>query len=364
MIYFLKLKDVNEQYDKEIRSAINEVLDSGWYLLGKKTEQFEGQFAEYCGTKHCVGVANGLQALELVLRAYNIGAGDEVIIPSNTFIATALAVSAVNATPVFVEPDIKSFTINPNLIEEKITSKTKAIIPVHLYGQVCNMNKINQIADKHNLIVIEDSAQAHGAFYKGKRTGNLAHAGCFSFYPGKNLGAIGDGGAITTNDDQLVANIRALANYGSHQKYIHEFKGINSRLDEIQAAILSVKLVGLDADNQHRRKIANIYRTKITNPNIILPEEIFDEIGHVYHLFIIRTQNRDSLQKHLQENSIQTLIHYPKPIHQQRAYIEFADKSFPVATKLADTVLSLPISPVLTPQEASTIAEVINAWIP
>jgi len=361
-INFLHLKKVNEQYYPSINNTIKEVLDSGWYLLGEKTKQFESEVASYCGVKHCIGVANGLDALKLILQAYNIGPGDEVIVPSNTYIATALAVSANGATPVLVEPSKKDFLIDPTLIEQAITPKTKAIMPVHLYGQVCDMDRINTIAKKYDLKVIEDSAQAHGAIYKRKRTGNLGDASGFSFYPGKNLGALGDGGAITTNDDELARKVRAIANYGSEQKYVHDYKGTNSRLDEIQAAVLSVKLKGLDKDNNRRREIAKFYRNNITNPQIQLPIENYGAEGHAYHLFVIRTTKRDKLQKYLSSKGIQTLIHYPIPLHKQKAYTELNHFSLPIAEKMSKEILSLPISPVLSNEEVKYIVQTINKF--
>lgn len=360
-IDFLNLGKVNEQYRQAIDKGIKEVLDSGWYLMGKKNAQFEKDFAEYCGTKHCIGVSNGLEALKLILQAYEIGKGDEVIIPSNTFIATALAVSGNGATPVLVEPN-ESYLINPALIEEAITPKTKAIMPVHLYGQVCDMDAINAIAKKHNLKVIEDSAQAHGAIYKGKRTGNLGDASGFSFYPGKNLGAMGDGGAITTNDAELARKVCAIANYGSEKKYHHEYKGTNSRLDEIQAGILSVKLKGLDKDNARRKEIAKHYRENISHRKITLPQENYGAEGHSYHLFVIRTENRDYLQKYLEGNGIASLIHYPFAMNQHKAYEELASKKMPIAEKMSQEILSLPISPVMTGEEIEYIVEVLNDW--
>lgn len=361
-IDFLNLGNINRIYRQEIDAAIKEVLDSGHYLLGEKTKAFEKEFAKYCNTKHCIGVANGLEALELILSGYNIGKGDEVIIPSNTYIATAFAVSARGAIPIFVEPDIISFNINYSLIESAITTRTKAIIVVHLYGQVCDMDNINKIAKKYNLKVIEDSAQAHGAIYKnGKKTGNLADASAFSFYPGKNLGALGDAGAVVTNDDTLANKIKYLQNYGSKQKYIHKYKGTNSRIDEIQSAILLVKLKFLDQDNNIRRKISNFYRKYITNPCINLPKVIQEE-SHVWHLFVIRTKNRDLMQKNLEEKGVYTLIHYPIAMHKQEAYNEFKNLHFPIAEKMAKEVLSLPISIDMTDCEIKYVVDIINNY--
>ncbi len=361
MIKFLDLHKINERFRKEIDERIKQVLDSGWYLLGEQKELFEKHFAKYCGVKHCIGCANGLDALNLIIRGYGFKNGDEIIVPANTYIATILAISENGCTPILVEPDINTYNINPDLIEEKITNKTKAIMVVHLYGQAVQMDKIWTIAKKYNLKVIEDSAQAHGALYKGKRAGNLSDASGFSFYPGKNLGCMGDGGCVTTNDDELAVKIRAIANYGSDRKYHHIYKGINSRLDEIQAAILDVKLPHLDNDNKKRRKIAKYYRENIKNPKIILPK-VYDENAHVWHVFAIRTEERDKLQKYLEENEIQTNIHYPTPPHKQGAYKEFVNISLPVSEEIHRTVISLPISPVMTEEEVKKTVDIINKF--
>ena len=361
MIKFLDLHKINERFRDEINSRIKQVLDSGWYLLGEQDKTFEKNFAEYCGTKHCIGCANGLDALNLIIRAYGFGAGDEIIVPANTYIASILAISENGCTPVLVEPDINTYNINPDLIEEKITSKTKAIMVVHLYGQAVQMEKIWALAKKYDLKVIEDSAQAHGAIYQGKRVGNLGDASGFSFYPGKNLGCMGDGGAVTTNDDELASKIRAIANYGSDYKYHHIYKGINSRLDEIQAAILDVKLPYLDSDNAKRREIAKYYRENIKNPKIILPQ-VKDEESHVWHIFAVRTEKRDELQKHLENNGIQTNIHYPTPPHKQGAYSELSNLNLPITEEIHQTVISLPISPVMTAEEVKKVVEVINNY--
>ncbi|MBN1970704.1 MAG: DegT/DnrJ/EryC1/StrS family aminotransferase [Candidatus Delongbacteria bacterium] len=366
MIKFLDLQALNLRYLNEFEAVFRKALNSGWYILGKEVETFENEFAAYCGVKHCIGVGNGLDALHLILRALDIGEGDEVIVPSNTYIATWLAVSYSGATPVPVEPDILTYNINPKLIKEKITNKTKAIIPVHLYGQVCDMDPINEIAKKYNLKVIEDSAQAHGAIYKGKRTGNLGDASGFSFYPGKNLGALGDAGAITTNDDILANKIRMLRNYGSEKKYVHEFKGYNSRLDELQAAFLRIKLRYLDEDNHKRREIAQYYCNNINNPEIILPGihssslDINNFLGHVWHLFVIRHPQRDKIQKYLLDNQIQTLIHYPRPPHKQIAYKELGDLNLPITEKIHEEVLSIPISQVFDLINSKRIVEILN----
>ena len=299
--------------------------------------------------------------LNLIIRAYGFGTGDKIIVPANTYIASILAISENGCTPVLVEPDIETYNINPDLIEEKITDKTKAILVVHLDGQAVQMEKIWALAKKYNLKVIEDSAQAHGAYYQGKRVGNLGDASGFSFYPGKNLGCMGDGGAVTTNDDELAEKIRALRNYGSHIKYKNLFKGVNSRLDEMQAGILDVKLPHLDKDNLRRREIAKYYRENIKNEKIILPKA-YDEKAHVWHVFAIRTKNRDEFQKYLTENNIQTLIHYPTPPHKQEAYKEWNNLSYPITEEIHKTILSLPISPVMTDEEVKKVVEVINKY--
>lgn len=361
MIKFLDLHKINERYRSEIDSRIKQVLDSGWYLLGNQDKEFEMNFARYCGVKHCIGCANGLDALNLIIRAYGFGAGDEIIVPANTYIASILAISENGCTPVLVEPDINTYNINPDLIEEKITDKTKAIMVVHLYGQAVQMEKIWALAKKYDLKVIEDSAQAHGSIYQGKRVGNLGDASGFSFYPGKNLGCMGDGGAVTTNDDDLAKKIRAIANYGSDYKYHHIYKGVNSRLDEIQAAILDVKLPHLDSDNTRRREIAKYYRENIKNPKIVLPKT-YDEKAHVWHVFVVRCNNRDALQKHLEDNGIQTNIHYPTAPHKQECYGEYAHLSLPITEKIHKEVMSLPISPVMTDEEMKKVVEVVNAF--
>ena len=363
MISFLDLKAINAQYRAELIEACTKVIDSGWYVQGSEHKEFEKEFAQYCGTKYAVGVANGLDALVLILRAYKeIGImqdGDEVIVPSNTYIASILAISENNLVPILVEPDINTYLLDSSKIEEKITSKTKAILPVHLYGQTCDMDGINEIAKKYNLKVIEDSAQSHGAYYKDKRCGNLGDASGFSFYPGKNLGALGDAGAVTTNDKELADIIRALGNYGSSKKYENTYKGINSRLDELQAAILRVKLRYLNKEVNKRRKIANYYLENIKNKNIILPTVKFAD-NHVWHLFVIRTNKRDELQKYLHENDIQTLIHYPIPPHKQKAYKEWSSVHYPISEQIHNQVLSLPISGIQSLHNTQKIIEVIN----
>ena len=460
MIKFLDLEKINNRFRDEIDGRIAKILDKGWYLQGEENETFCKHFAQYCGTKYCVGVANGLDAINLIIKAYGFSEGDEIIVPSNTYIATILAVSENGCTPVLVEPDINTYNINPDLIEEKITPKTKAIIVVHLYGRAVDMEKIWELAKKYNLKIIEDSAQAHGAVYtprsttvtsaacdklaqeafaqqsdkKGIRTGNLGDASAFSFYPGKNLGCMGDGGCITTNDEELYKKVKAIANYGSDRKYHHIYKGVNSRLDEIQAAVLDVKLKYLDEDNEKRREIAEFYLENIKNPKIILPytplplgsmrnnlaQEVFaplagemsrsdkggcndDIVLHsvkevfldfdtplppsgtspargaeasredleklentplqtVWHVFPVRTENRDGFQKYLTDNGIQTIIHYPTPPHKQLAYKEWNNLSFPISEEIHRTIISLPISPVMTDDEVKKVVEVVNAF--
>ncbi|WP_228568414.1 DegT/DnrJ/EryC1/StrS family aminotransferase [Campylobacter sputorum] len=363
MISFLDLKAINAQYRDELVKVCENVIDSGWYIHGKHCSEFEENFAKYCGTKFCIGVANGLEALILIMRAYKelgvFNDGDEIIVPSNTYIASILAISENNLVPVLVEPDINTYLIDPNKIEEKITKKTKAILPVHLYGQVCEMDKINEIAKKYNLKVIEDSAQSHGAFYKNKKSGNLGDASGFSFYPGKNLGALGDAGAVTTNDEDLANAVRALGNYGSHKKYKNLYKGINSRLDEIQAAMLNVKLKYLDDEIEKRREIAKFYLNNIKNENFIMPY-VRTENGHVWHLFVLRTSKRDELQKYLADSGVQTLIHYPIPSHKQNAYKEWNKLSYPISEKIHNEVLSLPISGVQNIEDTKKIVKIIN----
>ena len=361
MIKFLDLEKVNNRFRNEIDSKIKKILDKGWYLQGEENDSFAKNFAAYCGTKYAVGVANGLDALRLIIKAHGFGDGDEIIVPANTYIATILAITDNGCTPVLVEPDVNTYNINPDLIEEKITPQTKAIMVVHLYGQAVQMQKIWDLAKKYNLKVFEDAAQAHGAMYQGRRTGNLSDAAAFSFYPGKNLGCMGDGGAVTTNSEEIYLKIKALGNYGSDRKYHHIYKGLNSRLDEIQAAVLDIKLPHLDADNNRRREIAKYYRENIKNPKVILPQT-YDEAAAVWHIFAVRTQNRDMFQQYLLNNEIQTLIHYPTPPHKQPAYAEWNNLSFPITEEIHKTVISLPMSPVMTNTEVQKVVEVINAW--
>jgi len=360
-IPFLPLDKINNRFRDEIDARIKTILDKGWYLQGEENERFCRNFAAYCGTKYALGVANGLDALNLILRAYGFGSGDEIIVPANTYIASILAISENGCTPVLVEPDIATYNIDLDLIEAAITPRTRAIMVVHLYGQAVQMEKVWDIARRHGLKVIEDAAQAHGACYQDKRVGNLGDVAAFSFYPGKNLGCMGDGGGITTNDDELYARVKAIANYGSDRKYHHIYKGVNSRLDEIQAAVLDVKLANLDTDNARRREIAAYYRRAITNPLVILPQT-YDEDAAVWHVFAVRTEHRDEFQKYLADNGVQTIIHYPTPPHKQEAYAEWNDLSYPITEKIHREIISLPISPVMTDEEAAYVADVVNRW--
>ena len=366
MIKFLDLKKINERYRKEIQKAIDEVVDSGWYILGEQVESFEREFAEYIGASFCVAVGSGLDALTLILLGYKelglLSDGDEVIVPANTFIATIFAVIKAGLIPVAVDVDENTFNISPELIEEKISKKTKAVVPVHLYGRIADMKKINEIASKYNLLVIEDAAQAHGAMLNGVKAGNLSDAAAFSFYPGKNLGALGDGGAITTNNHQLAEVIAFLRNYGSSKKYIHDYIGINTRLDELQAAILRVKLKYLDEDNNKRRRIASFYIENIKNELVKLPEMPKNTISHVWHLFVVRVERRDLFIKFMQENGIQTQIHYPVPPFKQNALKKYSAEDCPVAEKLHKQVVSLPISPVLNETEYRRVANVTSLF--
>lgn len=369
MIKFLDLKKINDSYEPQISEAVKRVLDSGWYLLGEEATSFENEYSKFIGTRHCIGVANGLDALRLILKAYmELGVmkeGDEIIVPANTYIASVLAVTDNRLVPVLVEPDPDTYNIDPFKIEEKITSRTRGIMIVHLYGQNAMHTEIDNLVKKYGIKLIEDNAQAQGAYYGDKRTGSLGDASGHSFYPGKNLGALGDAGAVTTDDAELADTVRALANYGSEVKYRNLFKGLNSRLDEIQAAFLRVKLPRLDADNQRRREAAQYYISNITNKAVILPSsgkniKAGSNQENVWHIFTIRTANRDKLQAYLQENGIQTNIHYPIPPHKQNAYREFSDLSLPVTEMIHREVLSLPISPVISIDELAFITETIN----
>lgn len=369
MIPFLDLKRINQQYRADLIAACTRVIDSGWYIGGSELETFEKNFADYCGSQFAIGVANGLDALILTLRAWKelgrLQDGDEVIVPSNTYIASILAITANNLTPVLVEPDLYSFNISPEKIQAAITTKTKVILPVHLYGQLADMPAIMRIAQQHDLLVLEDSAQSHGAAIGGKKAGTWGDASGFSFYPGKNLGALGDAGAVTTNDVELAQMLRALRNYGSHEKYKNLVPGVNSRLDEIQAAMLDIKLKYLDKEIMQRRKIASLYLKQINHPQIQLPllninAEEYEQ--HVWHLFVIRTPHREALQKCLAEHGVQTLIHYPIPPHQQQAYKEWSQLSFPISEQIHAEVLSLPIGPTMSLEEAQKVIQLCNAF--
>jgi len=370
-IPFLDLKAINAQYRDELIEACTRVIDSGWYIGGQELAQFEQDFAEYCGTQFAIGVANGLDALTLVLRAWieigKLKEGDEVIVPANTYIASILAITENKLVPVLVEPDIATYNINPDNIEASITDKTKAILPVHLYGALADMSAIMDIAKRHHLLVLEDAAQAHGASLNGQKAGSWGDASGFSFYPGKNLGALGDAGAITTNDSDLADTLRALRNYGSHEKYKNLFQGVNSRLDEIQAAMLNVKLRHLDTEIAHRRKVAIAYLKGIDNPAVILPidsaiSDLDNHTSHVWHVFVIRCEQREALQKHLLDQGVQTLIHYPIPPHQQQAYKEWNTRSFPVSELIHEQVLSLPMGPTMSMEDAQKVISAVNEF--
>ncbi|WP_340609349.1 DegT/DnrJ/EryC1/StrS family aminotransferase [Xenorhabdus bharatensis] len=370
MIKFFDLKEINNKYQLEIQEAFSKVIESGWYIMGKELDNFEKKFSEYCNTKYTIGVANGLDALTLVFRAWKelgrLKAGDEVIVQANTYIASVLAITENNLVPVFIEPDPNTYNLSINNVKAAITNKTKVILPVHLYGQISLMPEIMTLAEKHNLLVLEDCAQAHGASIDGKKAGNWGHAAGFSFYPGKNLGALGDAGAITTNDNELMETLLALRNYGSHEKYVNLYQGVNSRLDEIQAAILAVKLQYLDKETEIRQAIASEYLEKINNPLIKLPKYPIkyrnNPNGHVWHLFVVSCSERDLLQKYLSDNGIQTLIHYPIPPHKQQAYSQFNSMSLPITERIHNELLSLPIGPTMTQDEINKIITVCNSF--
>jgi dTDP-4-amino-4,6-dideoxygalactose transaminase len=368
MIPFIDLKKINSQYKKKLLKTFGRVLDSGMYIGGSELENFEKEFANYCGTKYCIGVANGLDALKLILRAYieigKLKEGDDIIVPANTYIASILSITENKLNPILVEPNIETYNIDINSIEKAITTNTKAIMVVHLYGQLAEMENINLIAKKYNLLVIEDSSQAHGALLKFRKAGSWGNASGFSLYPAKNLGALGDAGAVTTSDKKLNNIIKAIRNYGSQKKYYNIYKGINSRLDPMQAAILRVKLRYLDVETSKRRAIANHYIKGIKNPNITLPD-IIDTLknkSHVWHLFVIRTKKRNVLKNYLFNNGIQTIVHYPIPPHKQKAYKELNGKTFPITEKIHNEVLSLPISSVQTFKDTQKIVSIINSW--
>ena len=365
MIKFLDLQKINAQYAEELKQMAAEVIDSGWYLLGEKVKQFENSLQDFQEGGHVVAVANGLDALRLIFKAFiELGMmkeGDEVIVPANTYIASVLAITDNNLTPVLVEPDLNTFNLDLNLIESKITSKTKAIMVVHLYGRVCWSKELVDLAKKYNLKIIEDNAQAIGAYWNGIRSGNLGDAAGFSFYPGKNLGALGDSGAVTCKDAEVAKAIRTLANYGSAAKYVNQYQGLNSRMDEMQAAFLNIKLKYVDTESSRRNEIANYYIQNIKNTNVILPEA-GSIAGHVWHLFVIRSNRRDELQAYLLKNDVQTLIHYPIPPHKQECYVNRHMECLPITDQIHDEVLSLPISPVMTNEEVEVITAIINKW--
>jgi dTDP-4-amino-4,6-dideoxygalactose transaminase len=367
MIKFLDLQKINQQYANELKNVAADVIDSGWYLLGNRVQLFETELAQYIGANHTIACANGLDALRLIFRAYiELGImeeGDEVIVPANTYIASILAITDNRLTPVFIEPDISTYNIDLNDIEAAITSKTKAILVVHLYGQICWSEQLEEVAKKHKLKIVEDNAQAIGAVFNNKKAGNLGDAAGFSFYPGKNLGSLGDSGAVTTNDVDLAKVVRALANYGSQEKYVNEYQGLNSRMDEIQAAFLSVKLKYLDSESTIRRQIASYYLRNIKNVKVTLPETVTgNENSHVWHLFVIRCKERDNFQKYLAENGVQTLIHYPIPPHKQNAFRNYNNLVFPITEQIHAEVLSLPISPVMVQQDIEKIVGLINKY--
>jgi len=366
MISFLDLKSINANYREELINAATRVIDSGWYIQGQEVAAFEQEFAEYCGTRFTIGVANGLDALILTFRAWKelgkLKEGDEVIVPANTYIASILAITENRLKPVLVEPDEATFNICPKNIAKAITPNTKAILAVHLYGQMAPMPEIMALAENHNLLVLEDAAQAHGASINGQKAGNWGHAAGFSFYPGKNLGALGDAGAVTTNDPELAQTIRALGNYGSHKKYENLYQGVNSRLDEMQAACLRVKLRFLDDEIKRRREVANYYLLNIRNPNVELPKVSKDE-SHVWHLFVVRSGHRDALKQLLENHGVQTLIHYPIPPHKQKAYLDFQEQSYQLTELIHKQVLSLPMGPVITDQELSAVVDAVNSSI-
>lgn len=366
MIHFLNLKKLNQPFEVAFQKKMKQFLEGGWYILGNEVKQFETDFATYCGTKHCIGVGNGLDALVLIFKAYihlgKLEKGDEVIVPANTYIASILAILQADLVPVLVEPRLETYNINPEAIEAKITSKTKAILPVHLYGQLCEMKAINEIAQKYKLLVIEDAAQAHGSqFSENEKAGNLGHAAAFSFYPGKNLGALGDAGAITTNDDELANVLFSMRNYGSKVKYENEIIGVNSRLDELQAAFLNIKLKQLDSENEFRRSMAKRYLSEIKNDKITLPNWDLSQ-NHVFHLFLIRTADRLALQNYLKDNGIQTMIHYPIPPHKQKALVNWNQLSFPITEKIHSEVLSIPLNSGLKASEIQHIITILNKF--
>lgn len=366
-VQFLDLKKINRQYRNELLEASQRVIDSGHYIKGPEYQNFCSKLSSYTGTEHVVGVGNGLEALDLVLRAWKemekLNDGDEVIVPSNTFIATILAILENNLKPVFVEPAEHTFNLDDEGIKNSISEKTKAIVVVHLYGRVCWSDYLEELKNENKLLILEDNAQAIGAMWRGKKTGSLGHAAAFSFYPGKNLGALGDGGAVSTNDHQLAKMVEALGNYGSSEKYKHDYKGKNSRLDEIQAAFLSVKLNYLDLENQKRRDVANAFVSGINNPKLILSEIPYDEEEHVWHLFVLRVKNREAFRSHMEQNGINTLIHYPVAPQKQEGLVEFSDLSMPLTEQLHSEVVSIPISQIMNFDEIEQIIAACNSYI-
>ena len=359
---FVSFEPMHNELKVELENAFKKVMERNYFIQGPECEAFEKEFAKYCGANYCIGVDNGLNALYLILKAYEIGAGDEVIVPSNTFIATALAVSYTGAKPVFVEPELETYNIDPKRIEQAITERTKAIMPVHLQGRPADMDPIMELAEKYNLKVIEDCAQAHGTLYKGKKVGTLGHGAGFSFYPGKNLGALGDGGAVVTNDKELADKVRALGNYGSDYKYHHIYKGTNSRLDEMQSAFLRVKLPHLDKWNEDRKKVAEAYFEGIKNPMIKLPLKPTAEFDHIYHVFVIRCEKRDELERYLDEKGIGTVKHYPYPMHLQECYkdLEIKKGELPIAEEISNTVLSLPMYYGISEDQIQYVIDALN----
>lgn len=370
MVPFLNIKAINEAHKQELMQAFEQVLDSGWLIMGESLTRFEKEYAAFCGTKHCIGVANGLDALIIILEAYKemglMQEGDEVMVPANTYIASMLAVSRAGLIPVLVEPQLDTYLLDPSLLERKITSRTKAIMPVHLYGRLCDMDAINSIAATHGLKVIEDGAQSQGAVWHGKCSGSLADAGGVSFYPGKNLGALGDAGAVTTDNDQLAEMVRALRNYGSHKKYENIYLGMNSRLDELQAAFLSVKLKSLSAENNVRRQVVQRYTNALHNKHITMPvregKDVLQMLDHVWHVYPIRVANREHFQQYLSGCGIQTVIHYPIPPHKQQAYAQWNDLSLPITEQIHREIISLPISPVMRAEEVDEVIRMVNDY--
>lgn len=365
MIKFLDLQKINTEYHKELKIAASRVIDSGWYLMGNELSSFESNYASFCGTRYAVGVANGLDALRLIFKGYIelgiMSIGDEVIVPANTYIASVLAITDNSLVPVFVEPNEDTYNLSSQLIEQAITPKTKAVLTVHLYGQISINNTMIDVCKSHNLRLIEDGAQSHGAQWNGQVSGSIGDAAGHSFYPGKNLGALGDAGAVTTNDSELANVISALRNYGSHVKYENKYQGLNSRLDEIQAAFLNVKIPFIQSEIENRRKVAHFYLENIKNDQVVLPK-VLNEKGHVWHLFVVRVKDRVSFQKFMFENGVQTLIHYPIPPHKQEAYKNYKYLHLPITEKIHREVVSLPISPVMTEKDLETVVSAVNKY--